>query len=193
MSTVTKDTLKSRVTVTAKNLALTLNEAKQQVNWPADDTSSDNKISQIVERATAEFENDTGYCLITRTLEVSMVDFKEIRFYERPVRAISSIQYYDAFDALQTWPTSNYSLDLARNQVRFRRNYTTPAVSDRWDAVKITYTAGFGDEAKQVPQQFKQPVLLLVGYYLENPDMMNNYGKGAYEALVNKLQRSSYP
>lgn len=196
MSQLTIETYKARVTVQPVDLAVSLEEAKQQVNWPTDDTSQDAKLTAIIERSTAEFEHDTGLCLVTRTLELKSPALMEYRFSERPIASITHIKYYDSANTLQTWSSANYSVDIARNQLRFISSPDLPTVYDRWDAVTITYVAGSATETAGVPQQYKQPVLLLVGYYLENPDMLVNdiiYSKKPYEALVAKLMRSTYP
>ena len=60
----------------------------------------------------------------------------------------------------------------------------------------ITYVAGFGDNASSVPMLAKQCMLLLIGYDFENRDMLANetiYNRKAYDDLVIRLARSSYP
>lgn len=189
------ETIRSRQLTQPTDLAVSLEEAKSHVNWPLDDSSSDAKIVNLIERATAEFERDTDLCLIRRQYAIQLQQLQPVRFFERPVTALQ-IQYYDDQDQIQTLAADQYSLDLARNQVKFSRNFLSPILSDRWDASIYTYTVGVATETAGVPQEYKQPVLLLVGYYLENPDMLVSdvaFTKRPYEALVAKLMRSSYP
>jgi uncharacterized phiE125 gp8 family phage protein len=192
---LTTETIKSRQMTAPGDLAVSLEEMKQQVNWPIDDSSADAKLSVIIERATAEFERDTGWCLIERDYRIDLNKFTELRFAERPVKSLE-IKYYNDSGNEVTLASSNYSIDFARNQFRFGRNFLSPIIADRWDAVSYTYTAGISDETGAIPQEFKQPILLLAGYYLENPDMLVSdaaFQRKPYEALVAKLMRSSYP
>jgi hypothetical protein len=62
--------------------------------------------------------------------------------------------------------------------------------------VRITYTAGYGDDSKYCPELDRMAIKLSLANRFENRDMMVNeslYSRKAYEALVAKKMRASYP
>ena len=74
-------------------------------------------------------------------------------------------------------------------------NQDWPLTLDRWDAVEVNYTLGSVADSTQVSAVAKQAMLLLVGYYFDanrgDHDRPND--QKAYERLVHKYMRSSYP
>jgi uncharacterized phiE125 gp8 family phage protein len=110
------------------------------------------------------------------------------------VQSITHVKYYDSGDVLQTLSTSVYDLDQSCRAVRLKNLQVWPAVSDRWDAITITYVAGYA-QSYLVPAIAKQAMLLLVGYYFDanRGDNDRNNDQRAYEALVTKFMRSNYP
>jgi uncharacterized phiE125 gp8 family phage protein len=113
---------------------------------------------------------------------------------KRPIHSITSIKYYDGANNLTTWPANQYQLHI--NEIRYAYQITLPAVADRWDAWEITYKLGYSQDATSVPAIAKRAMLLLVGHYFENRDMLTNeiiYNRRVYEDLVVRYARSTYP
>lgn len=175
---------------------ITLQQAKKQIEIGASDTNHDDHIELLIQTAREQWEHDTDSCVITQTLSVVTDDFDhDIYLPKRPIQSIEWIKYYDAGNTLQTLATSIYSLDAPFGAVRLKYNELWPVSIDRWDAVEIRYVAGYSD-ATQVPAIAKQAMLLLIGKYFENRDMMANdtmYTDAAYENLVRRFMRASYP
>lgn len=122
-------------------------------------------------------------------------DYDEIYLPKRPIASITSVKYYDTSNVQQTLATTVYGLDAASRAVRLKHLQDWPTtVLDRWDTWEITYVCGYAS-ASLVPAISKQAMLLLVGKYFENRDMLigATYTDRAYEALVAKFIRSSYP
>lgn len=175
---------------------ITLEEAKRHVFIAASDNAFDQEIILAIQAAREQWESDTDTATIERTVSVTLDYFSGqiIDLLMRPMQSVTSIVYYDQNDALQTLPTSIYYVDTPSRAVRLVENESWPTTAIRWDAVKITYI--IGDASREsVPAIAKQAMLLLIGYYL-----MQNKGDNdrpndlrAYEALVNKFRRSSYP
>jgi uncharacterized phiE125 gp8 family phage protein len=111
----------------------------------------------------------------------------------RPAIAITSISYIDNNGDTQTVSTSDYYLD--GDQVRFKKTFVEPSLEDRSEAVRITYTAGYGVDVMQLPQLDRMAIKLSVANRFENrDDMMGGAGeRRAYEALVAKKMRYTYP
>ena len=169
-------------------------EAKAQLNIAASDDSHDVELASKIAAARQEWERDTSKALITRTVEHRLPMWLDvIRLSVQPVIAISSIIYVDNNGDEQTLDAANYYLDI--DELRFKTSFNKPALEDRSEAVRITYTAGYGAASTDVPEIDKLAIKLSVANRFEDLDMING-GAGerkAYENLVRKHMRSSYP
>jgi hypothetical protein len=134
--------------------------------------------------------------MLTTTLRVNAerLNGREVKLPSRPIQSVSSFTYYDSVNTLQTLSTSIYSLDAQSRAIRLTWNESWPVLAIRWDAVAITYVAGHTDRSL-IPAIAKQAMLLLIGYYgfgnKGDNDRPNDLR--AYENLVLKFMRSSYP
>lgn len=176
---------------------VTLAEAKKQLELASSDTAHDAQLSLLIQAAREQWETDTDSCCLTQTWKIYAEEFDDDEIYlpKRPVQSVTHVKYYDAANVQQTLSTAVYSFDDAARAVRLDSLSIWPAVYDRFDAITITFVAGYSS-AMLVPAIHKQAILLLVGKYFENRDMMANdliYKDAAYEALVTKFMRSSYP
>jgi uncharacterized phiE125 gp8 family phage protein len=176
---------------------VTLAEAKKQLELSPTDTAHDAHLSLLIQAAREQWEADTDSAVITQTWKVYAEAFDDDEIYlpKRPVQSITSIKYYDSTGVQRTLSTSVYDLDPTERSVNLKTNQVWPVVEDRWDAIEINYVAGY-TSAAMVPAIYKQAILLLIGKYFENRDMQVNdviFTDGAYEALVAKFMRSSYP
>ena len=176
---------------------LTLLEAKKQCELNPSDTAHDDHLTLLIQAAREQWEHDTDSASITQTWRVTIEGFTDDEIYlpKRPLQSITSITYYDSANAQQTLSTDYYSLDAASGAVRLKYDQVWPGTASRWDAATITYVAGY-TSASTVPAIQKAAMRLLVGKYFENRDLLVNdgmYTDRAYEALVHKFMRSSYP
>ena len=175
---------------------ITLAEAKKQLELSPADTAHDAQLSLLIQAAREQWEADTDSACLTQTWKVTAEEFDDDEIYlpKRPVQSITHVKYYDSGDVLQTLSTSVYDLDQSCRAVRLKNLQVWPAVSDRWDAITITYVAGYA-QSYLVPAIAKQAMLLLVGYYFDanRGDNDRNNDQRAYEALVTKFIRSNYP
>ena len=150
----------------------------------------------LIQAAREQWEHDTDSCCLTQTLYVHAEEFEdEIELPKRPISSISSIQYYDLTNTLQTLSSSVYSLNPSEREVERKWMQIWPPTIDRWDAIKITYVAGYASAAL-VPAIHKQAIRLLISHYFENRDMIMSdalTSVRAYECLVTKFMRASYP
>lgn len=175
---------------------LTLTEAKKQNFVASSDTIHDAELARLIQAAREQWESDTDSALLTQTLRVTAENFRgdSIALPRRPIQSVTSITYYDSGDALQTLSSSIYTLDKSRRMVRRNWSQSWPDTYTRWDAVTVTYVAGFTDRSL-VPAISKQAMLLLVGYYFDSNRGDNDRPNDmrAYEALVARFMRSTYP
>lgn len=172
---------------------VTLAQARKQLELSPSDTAHDDQLSLLIQAAREQWEHDTDSALLTQTLSVALPYFAEVELPKRPIQSITSVTYYNEADVLQTLSTSIYDLDKPRRLVRLKTLQTWPSVATRWDAATITYVAGYASVAA-VPAIAKQAILLLVGNYFENRDMIGSaMSLAAYENLVMRFRRASYP
>lgn len=148
---------------------LTAAEAKQfcRVDFADDDTL----ISDLI--ATAEGYLDardgvTGEALITQTWNLVLAaDEVEdgLKLPIRPVQSITSIEYIKG-GTTETFGASNYRLTDGR--VWLADGAGWPDADAREDAVTITYVAGYGDSADDVPAATVQAARMMVANLYEN-------------------------
>lgn len=184
------------VSVAPASEPITLLEAKKQCELSPTDTAHDDHLTLLIQAAREQWEHDTDSSVITQTLYVHADSFGDkMPLPRRPISSITSVQYYDSANALQTLSTDIYVLNPSSRDVELKYLQTWPVLVGRWDAVKVTYIAGYANAAA-VPAIHKQAIRLLVGHYFENRDMLMSdaiTGVRAYEALVHRFMRSSYP
>jgi uncharacterized phiE125 gp8 family phage protein len=182
-----------RVVTPPTSEPVTIAEAKAQLSIGASDVSHDTEVASLIAAAREEWERDTSIALITRTLEHRLPKFlSTVVLSVRPAIAISSVTYVDTAGATQTVASSNYYLD--GDEVRFLDTFVRPSVQDRSEAVKITYTAGYGSDSRACPELDRMAIKLSLANRFEDRDMIAASGeRRAYEALVAKKMRASYP
>jgi uncharacterized phiE125 gp8 family phage protein len=182
-----------RVVTPPASEPVTIAEAKAQLSIGASDDSHDTELASMIAAAREEWERDTSIALITRTLEHRLPKFlSTIVLSVRPAIAISSVTYADTTGTTQTVASSNYYLD--GDEVRFLDTFVKPDVQERSEAVKITYTAGYGSDSRACPELDRMAIKLSLANRFEDRDMIAASGeRRAYEALVAKKMRASYP
>ena len=175
---------------------VTLAEAKRQLFLAESDTSQDAELTNRIQAAREQWEHDTDSCLFTRTLSVTAKQFggREIELDTRPITSITHIKYYDPNDVLTTFSSSKYSLNAADGEIELDWAESWPVTSIRWDAITITYVAGYATVAT-IPAIVKQAMLLLIAYYHygNRGDNDRPNDQRAYEALVRRYMRAGYP
>jgi uncharacterized phiE125 gp8 family phage protein len=152
-------------------LAVTLAEAKAQLNIDPSFTADDTLITACINASALYIEKIIQSPLMNQTWELQLVDFTEtIKIWKTPLSSITSVSYYDVNEADQTVSNSNYYTDLASVPARiiFKSNYDAPTVFDtRFDAVRIRFVSGYVNAAS-VPADIKEVVKLLVTHFYEN-------------------------
>jgi uncharacterized phiE125 gp8 family phage protein len=183
-----------RVVTPPTSEPVTIPEAKAQLSIGASDDAHDVELASFIAAAREEWERDTSTALITRTLEHRMAGFRDVvKLTVRPAIAITSVKYIDEDGAEQTVSSGNYYLDT--DELRFLDTFTQPTTQTRSEAVRITYTAGYGAASTACPELDRMAIKLSLANRFENRDMIvsANYTRAAYEALVAKKMRASYP
>lgn len=87
-----------------------------------------------------------------------------------PVSSITSIKTYDTDDSESTFAATNYRLDDSTYQARvvLVQGAVWPVNLRTSKAIKITYVAGYGNSADNVPSDLVHAVKQLVTHFYEN-------------------------
>lgn len=151
--------------------AVTLTEAKAHLRVDHDD--EDDLIEALIDAAHEVVERETGIVLASSSWRLTLPDWP-INFVDLrpgPLVSITSVQYYDANDSLQTLSSSYYRTltDSMPGRLEWVENLTLPTLStrDSLDVVRVTYVQGYATAA-DIPKALKQACLLLVGHYFEH-------------------------
>jgi len=149
---------------------VTLAEAKAHCR--IDVTADDDYVSALITAARQWCEKRLGQSFITQTWRLSLDRFPPHCFElpYSPLLAVSSVTYYDEGNALQTLSTSLYEVDANSRPGRLAPVWgeSWPSTYERMNAVAVTYTAGYGSAASDVPAGVKHAIKLLVGHWYEN-------------------------
>lgn len=176
--------------------------AEARLHLRVDATTDDALITQLVTAGRRWAEDYTRRALVTQTRRVWLRAFPEVHcgqaIVELPggrVSAVASVKYTDTAGVLQTLDPAAYVLDSKSDDeiAELWPAYGTswPATRDEPNAVQVQYTVGYGSAAA-VPAQFKQAVLLHVGWHYDNRavDPFGVTEGGTFEPTRKALEQS---
>lgn len=149
---------------------LDLDEAKKYLRFTA--TSEDTLIDTMIAAARQYFEQQTGVICITQTWELGLSGApvsSEIELPRAPLQSVVSIVSGDDDD---TFGTGNYSMAVgtgaagSRGRVRLTTGSSWPSVTTvQSAAIRVRYTAGFGDAPGDVPELVKLAIGMILGSF----------------------------
>lgn len=137
-------------------------------------TDHDDLISDLIWGAVKQFEKRANVCLSAQTWQAFLdKGYEEIELWKYPITSISSINYYDSNNSIQTLSADNYYSNVAAgsNSTSYPRPSViyvedVPSTYEREDAFIIRFTAGF----TTIDQDVKQALLNWVYRMYENPN-----------------------
>ena len=146
---------------------LALAEAKAHCR--VDDSDNDALITGLIAAVTQHLDGRHSYlgrCLMTQSWEYRVHAFPQCGVIELPfppLQSVENVKYVDGTGALQTLAADQYVVDTAtyEGQVRGTYNAVWPFARLEDYAVRIAFTAGFGD-ADAVPQPIKSAMLMMI-------------------------------
>ena len=141
---------------------VTLKQLKEHLRI-YDTEDHDVELTALIKEARQFIENQTGRALITQTWTYKLDGFDtNMNIPRPPLQSITSIQYQDASDATQTLASSNYSVDTDSEPGRVVQapDGTYPSTYDDINVVTVTFVAGYGSTASDVPETLKRAIKL---------------------------------
>jgi uncharacterized phiE125 gp8 family phage protein len=138
------------------------------------DPEEDALLDGIISASTKWAEEFTGQQFIDATWKLYLDRFPSsacLQLPKPPLTAITSIQYVDTAGTTQTWTSSDYQVTT-----KSKPGMVGPINTANWpttdagtfDAVTITYTAGYGASGSDVPNDIRQALYLVCGHFYEH-------------------------
>lgn len=141
------------------------------------DAEDDAYVEGLIADARMALDGPTGWLgrsLITQTLELTLDEFPErkIELPYPPLQEVVSVKYTDANGVEQTLDAARYRLVNASDH---SKPYIVPAYGYCWPvtrceeaAVRVRYTAGYGDAGADVPARILQYLKIHAATKYEN-------------------------
>lgn len=138
-------------------------------------TSVENDLlNALITTARQYAEGFQRKAFVTQTWELWLDAFPNkdyIKIPLPPLQSVTSVKYYDTSDTEATFSSGDYFVDTKSEPGRVALNYgeTWPTTALRpANGVCVTFVAGYGDAASDVPKKVKQAMLLLIGHLYEH-------------------------
>ncbi len=144
-------------------------KAQTRIDFADDDALIDGLIRAAVSHIDGQGE--LGRAMITQTwAQYESQAPGWVRLRMGPFQALQSVEYWDKDGVLQSASVDDFETRLHNDFVilKPKENREWPTADTRQDAIKITYTAGFGDGSNDVPQGIRHAILMLVAHWYEN-------------------------
>ncbi len=181
---------------------ITATEAKLHCRMNATATSEDEFIRRAISAARIHAEKVDGrtYIATTHTLRLDgfPCDGGEINLPRPPLRSITSIAYIDTTGATATLTATGYTVDAYSTPGRIVPPYAGfwPSTRAVPNAVTITYSAGYGTTASDVPSDKRTAMLYLIGDWYTNRESVvvgavSNEVGNTFNAIIG-ADRGSY-
>ncbi len=138
-----------------------------------DGSDEDTVIEGIIKTARQFTEKFLGRSLIKQKIEMVMDEWncRDMELPYSPIISIDSVVTIDEDDAETTYSSDNYYLinSSEPGRVAIKDNTEVPTNTDRLSAgIKITYYAGYGTTATEVPQAIREAIKLWATEIYEN-------------------------
>jgi uncharacterized phiE125 gp8 family phage protein len=148
---------------------VSLTEAKAHCRIDA--TTEDTLIATLITTSRLQVEAILGFALIqqTWTWRFDAWPDRGVPFPLRPILSVTSVRTQNSDLSFTTVPAANYILDPQGPPPRLipvNAGFPNPGVAAL--GIEITFTAGFGPAATDVPAPLRQAILLLVAHWFEN-------------------------
>lgn len=162
-------------------------KAQTRVDYADDDAYLTSLISAAVSHLDG-YSGILGRALVSQTWVQDFEAFTDVmRLPIGDLISVTSVQYYDASNAQQTASGSLYKAftDERGPYVKLLSGQSWPSTYSRDDAVRITWTAGFGTAATDVPDAIRHAIKLLAADWYQNREAV---GQGGFEELPNSVR-----
>lgn len=156
---------------------ITVGEARSQVRWDDNaDAEVDANLALLIAAVMAHLDGATGIlgrALVSQTWVDTASGFPVGDVFPialAPLISVSEITYYDRDNVQRTFNSSSY---LVHNRfdggyIKLLSTASWPATFTRDDAVSVTYDAGYGVSATDVPAAIRLAGLEMIAHWFQN-------------------------
>lgn len=157
---------------------VTLDEAKEWIKLESSITEDDALITGLISTARGHVEEYTHRALIDQQWELTLDSFPVSRIIPLPkgrLESVDTFQYVDRDGATQTVPGTSYRIVTTNDQggsIVLEENESWPDdCRNLTEDVSITFTAGYGTAASDVPDALLIGIKLLVAHLYDRREM----------------------
>lgn len=129
------------------------------------------EVAALVTAARLLAERGWSRQLLTATWRLTLPEFPawELRVPLGPLRSVTSVQYTDPDGNTQTLSAGRYEADSSADPwvIQPAYGYSWPAARGARQAVRVTFTAGYGDAASDVPEPIRLALRIAVAWWYE--------------------------
>lgn len=140
------------------------------------DASADDSTLTILGKAAriyVEHQQKRQHITATYTLGLDGFPAGDIVMPVPPLISVDSISYKDVAGDTQTWAASNYQVEITglRGSISVEPTVSYPSTeAGRKNAIVITFDAGYGTAASNVPETTRLAIMMLAAHWSENPE-----------------------
>jgi uncharacterized phiE125 gp8 family phage protein len=162
--------IKQTVAPTTEPISLT--EAKSHMR--VDISDDDDYITSLITAAREYIEFATRRALITQTWRYSLEKWPtgdEFEIPKPPLQSITTFQYTDSDGTTSDVDSDLYEVDTDSEPARIKLAYGQSWPSETLKAtnpIQVTFVAGYGDDAEDVPGYLRHAIKFLVEHWYEN-------------------------
>lgn len=155
---------------------VSLPEAKLHLR--VDIADDDTMIEAQIKAARRWAESVAWRAFITQTWELTLNAFPGVTYIQLPrppLQSVTSVKYTVDAGTEYTYASSNYIVDTDNEPGKIVLKSTSTWPSDDLypvNGVRIRFVAGYGADAENVPEHFRQAILMLLGHWYENREQV---------------------
>jgi len=151
---------------------VSLETLRVNLRLPPGDGSLDDELRRLIAAASEIFEEATWRALLTQTWRLTLRRFPchGILLPRPPLVEVTSVQYVDADGVLQTLDEELYHVAADCEPARLEPAYgeVWPTTRCQNEAVRVTYTAGYGTTPESIPALYRDAMLLIAADRFKN-------------------------
>lgn len=164
--------LRTKIQTPSTSLVVSLDELKNQINYPTDETSKDAQFTALIKAATIWAQNYCGRVFLDSAMlsYCAYLSGESLELSVGPVSEISAIEWKNENDTYLELDSDFYSLDntMLTAYIQFNEYFDAPDSVITWDAIRISYQSGWST-ADEVPEDIKLAVLMKAARMFTNP------------------------
>lgn len=156
--------------------------AEAKLHLRVDISDDDNLITAVIQAAREAVEGISRRALIAQTWNLILDEFPdtdEIVIPLPPLQSVSSLIYKDQDGNESTFSSDDYivNTDSEPGKVVLGYGKSWPSTTlYPTAAIIVQFKAGFGDASTDVPEKYRQAMLLLTGHWYENREAIATTG-----------------